>query len=588
MLLTAVATMLIGTPGDAAADDPPPYSLSMLGNYERRAVERVLNARQLRVVPRPGKRPIGEVRVATLPVFSSRDGGLQWLNRLHVTTRPEVVQREILLGQDGDWNRSLAEETERNVRDLGFASVAVVLPVEAVDQGRSGEGDASTRPVDVLVVTRDLWSLRLNTLFEYQNGTLSKLTLEVAESNFLGRRKRLGAVMRMDQGSYSIAPAYYDPNINGSRWQMSVTGGPVFTRQTGHPEGSFSSFELAHPIWNLNKSWGMRLTMSHTDRRIRRFIGNQLRPYDAPNTAEEESIPQRYELTAFDVSARGTYATGERVRHKVTAGYRVAIQDPNFVGKGAYSRAAVDAFRRDVMPRSERLSGPLVAYTLFRPTYETYRNVDSYDLPETQRTGPYLEAEVAPSAKALGGTKNLMQWSSSAGYRLDLFDRGYMLAEVSGGGRVDGRGWYDLLASGSLKVAAPAVGEVVRAVGRASATMLANDGQNRLLLAGGGSGLRGYEIGALAGTRRIRVNAELRTMPLQIWTLHTGAVAFWDAASVEASWDRVRLFHDIGMGVRLLIPQANTLPLRIDWALPVGSAGIGFPGRLSIGFGQTF
>jgi len=40
--------------------------------------------------------------------------------------------------------------------------------------------------------------------------------------------------------------------------------------------------------------------------------------------------------------------------------------------------------------------------------------------------------------------------------------------------------------------------------------------------------------------------------------------------------------------LRLLIPQLNTVPLRLDWAFPIARDREVWPGRVSVGFGQVF
>ena len=53
----------------------------------------------------------------------------------------------------------------------------------------------------------------------------------------------------------------------------------------------------------------------------------------------------------------------------------------------------------------------------------------------------------------------------------------------------------------------------------------------------------------------------------------------------------VQLHQDFGFGVRLLIPQFNAYVIRFDWAFATDSTVLtraGWPGRISIGFQQTF
>ena len=54
---------------------------------------------------------------------------------------------------------------------------------------------------------------------------------------------------------------------------------------------------------------------------------------------------------------------------------------------------------------------------------------------------------------------------------------------------------------------------------------------------------------------------------------------------------RLRPHSDVGLGLRLLIPQLNTYVIRLDWAVPLlltDQTRRSFPGRFSLGFRQTF
>jgi hypothetical protein len=75
-------------------------------------------------------------------------------------------------------------------------SVVVVIPVTSAQEGK----------VDMLVVTRDIWSLRLNTQYTFQQGSLTNLSIALSENNFLGRRSVFAAGFTMDQGAIATGP----------------------------------------------------------------------------------------------------------------------------------------------------------------------------------------------------------------------------------------------------------------------------------------------------------------------------------------------------------------------------------------------
>ena len=55
--------------------------------------------------------------------------------------------------------------------------------------------------VDLLVVTRDIWSLRFNTNFEYQGNALTLLETSLSENNLFGWRKYLSMRLQLRPGA---------------------------------------------------------------------------------------------------------------------------------------------------------------------------------------------------------------------------------------------------------------------------------------------------------------------------------------------------------------------------------------------------
>ena len=71
-------------------------------------------------------------------------------NRLHVTTRPRVVEQKLLFDTGDPYDPRLLRETARHLRSQGYLYDASIRPIRYRD-GR----------VDILVVTRDVWTLSL-------------------------------------------------------------------------------------------------------------------------------------------------------------------------------------------------------------------------------------------------------------------------------------------------------------------------------------------------------------------------------------------------------------------------------------------
>src|ERR1017187_3808748 len=157
-----VALLLLLVPGLARA-----AGYDELGTLERGAVGAALAARGLTIDPAPAGKIIGTIHVVNLEVFQPGDGGfLEWFNHFHRTTREDHVRRESLLASGTPYDPALADETVRNLRyqsvydsnDTGLSSVVAVVPIQAAVPGT----------VALLMVTRDLWSLRFNSDWSFE------------------------------------------------------------------------------------------------------------------------------------------------------------------------------------------------------------------------------------------------------------------------------------------------------------------------------------------------------------------------------------------------------------------------------------
>src|SRR5438045_757538 len=131
-----------------------------LGRLEREALDDALALRGLTIEPAPEGKTIGAVEVVTLEVFSKRDWDFQLLNIFHRTTREGMIRREALFAAGQPYRQDLVDETWRNLQNPDLSGAVVIVPVKNPTPGL----------VDVLIVTRDVWSLRLNPEFEVQQG----------------------------------------------------------------------------------------------------------------------------------------------------------------------------------------------------------------------------------------------------------------------------------------------------------------------------------------------------------------------------------------------------------------------------------
>ena len=143
-----------------------------------------------------------------------------------------------------------------------------------------------------------------------------------------------------------------------------------------------------------------------------------------------------------------------------------------------------------------------------------------------------------------------------------------------------------------LSLASPMIRGAVRLVGEADVASLHDSTRaNAFFTAGGESGLRGYGLNEFRGQARFVGHLEARSRPLPLGALRFGGLAFYDAGHAAASLSALRPRQDVGLGLRLLIPQLNFYVLRVDWAFPLQAGDTtrpGWPGRVSAGFARSF
>jgi len=585
-LLATVVIIVIAAASEARAYTPAPK-----GSLEDQSLQLALKLRNLRVDPAPTGKRVRKIHVVTLPVFVKRDGWLEFFNVFHWKTKEYIIEREVVMRPGKIWDPERIKETERRLRDPLFTSLVVTAPVVSPVAGT----------VDYLVVTRDVWSLRLNSNYNLQsdsaNGTvLALLLLAPSENNVFGYRKQAALVFSMDLGKYLIGPTYIDKNLMGTRMRLSATASGIFNRKTDELEGSTSTTILTYPFWSLATKWSGSLSVAHFDGVIRAFQGLDLLRIPSPSAPPQDpnfGLPFEYRRRQVVAQTSASRSIGRTVIHRFSLGYRLAR-----------TRASVlDLFpSRDprdidaVLPRSEDVSRPFVAYSMFTPVYKRYRNIQTYDLAEDRRLGPTAEAQIGYGAEILGSDFEHVTLSATTGWVGDIRGDGFLSVGVGGFGRLQDGALIDRQLSMSAKLVLPRWFKLFRVAGRVSYAGRFKESQNRFFQLGGLSGLRGYEIGRFRGLKRVIGNLEARSKSWRVLFTRVGGVVFVDAGGAAdrladiGSNDQFGLplwGVDIGFGLRSLFPQLGPQVYRFDLSFPLNGVSAGSP-RFIAGFDQVF
>lgn len=554
-----------------AADPPPPAE-----SYEDALVQWGLALDGGRTVePEPEGKRLEAVLVASEDVVAPTDPYPLLLNVFHARTREQVIQREVLLKPGAPYSALLALETARNLRKLGIFAVVRVVPV------RGSTPDA----VSLLIITKDLWSLRLNQDFQIVGTLVQSLRLQGTEQNFLGLNKKVALDFLLRLDSLSFGQTYVDPRLGGSRWYLSETASLIVGRESGQLEGSRGSVLVTRPFYSLNAPWSFQGQAVWRVQPIRIFRGGEVWALPYP---EGGTVPYIYDAREFSGSALYLRSWGER--YKLDAGGGVGAYHRRY---GAPASSGLDeaqsAWLRDtLLPRSEDATYVLGYARFWETRYEVMRDVDSYALSEDFQVGPYLVATARYAPALLASAGNFAEVGLTARYRVRLGDSLSSLAAAASVRRVlggEGAGtWVNRRWATEFQQVSPKV-LGGRFVVRGLLDVNIDDLNERVLLLGGGNGLRGARPEAYSGKRMALLNVEYRTRPLILYTVHLGGVLFYDTGS--AFEESPRFVHSVGVGLRLLFPQFNTIPFRFDFGYVLNDERPEVGGRFSFSGGQV-
>jgi outer membrane protein assembly factor BamA len=578
------------------AHDPSCDWIATFSSLEQKSVARVLAANGYIPEPEPWGKTIAHVVVINEDVFAEKNW-LQFFNIFHYRSRPNRVREELTIEAGEAWDQLRVEESARRLHDPLYSSVVALLPIKTVDPSE----------VDLLVVTRDLWSLRLNSSYSYQQASLTNLALSLSENNFLGTRDVVAVGFTMDQGAIAIGPTFLDKDLFGQHLNLQVSASEIFTRTADkifdpatnslvtdtadpagiedahklHSEGESGSFSLSRPLWALATEWGAGLSGAYANQVARSFTGVHGDPFEL-YTDPNSGLPYEFRYRTWSLTANAVRQWGHDYKQSLTVGYTVSDQTPSLLPSFAgIDPATLNQFAADVFPRTELISSPYVTYSIFQPRYEILRNVQTYALAEDLQVGPSASATIQQGLTAFGGDFTFTRPTLTAGWTFAFARDGYVQPSAGASMRFQQdapSGWnsIDNSADVAIRAATPSF-RYFRVVGYTELDTLWHSTQNQYYSIGSDSGLRGYNVAEFrtardANARRAIAQVELRTIPFSLWVLRAGAVAFYEVGGVGNTLSTVGLYNDVGVGLRLLIPQLNRDVFRIDCAFPLQSA----------------
>jgi hypothetical protein len=548
-------------------------------DYEKETVGLALDDVGAEIDPSPEGKRVAGVDIVVFDVIEDRDPVPNFLNWFHVTSKDYTLRRELLIVEGAIYDDKLVRETERNLRALRQLSLVVIVPVKG----------ARPDEVRLLVVAKDIWSLRLNSNYVIQEGKLLELFLQPSEENLFGTHRRLLGNFLYEPDTITTGLRFIDPRMAGSRVTWLVDGNVIVNHASGEVEGSAGTAQYGQPLFSLSTDWSWGAVVSWRHETTRRFVGTEIDTFDADITPGDDMIPFVYDSETINGRVSVTRSLGYEVKNDFTLGVgadRRVFRTPDL---SAFHPAAVGEFRDKIVPRTETSNGPFLQHRFFLNRFASLLDVEAMGLQENYLLGPELFWRISPRPKALASTRNVVAWSTTAAFT-ETLGSGLGRVYLSGGAEHDldrDVEIRDAFVQGGLRMVSPSF-FAGRLVYDGTVLYRPRNYQNRLVSVGGDGRLRGYPSQRFIGENLVASNLELRSRSFQVLTVLVGGSLFYDVGDAFDG-EKLEVKHGAGFGLRMLFPQLGRSVMRVDWGFAIEpEPGASIFDGLIITFGQAF
>lgn len=297
------------------------------------------------------------------------------VNKLHILTRDEVIQKQLLLESGKPYSVRLARESERILRSRNYLYDATIEPI------RQRDG-----VVDVRVTTKDVWTLKPGVSVSRKGGE-NRVGVDIEEVNLFGygQAVRIARIEDVDRTSESFE--FRDPHI-GNSW---ITGAvSVADNSDGHAYFG----RLERPFHSLDARWSLGATVSDVEQRTALYsLGEKAAEYDA-----------KYEFAVLQGGISAGLKDGWVRRY--TAG--IVFDNDRFSG-------VPDGNLPALVPDERRLIYPYVGVEILEDAFTTTSNKEQIGRTEDFFMGQHFVATLGYAHEALDSDREA--WLFSSRYR---------------------------------------------------------------------------------------------------------------------------------------------------------------------------
>lgn len=456
-------------------------------------------------------------------------------NALHIGTREQVIRDQLLFRSGTPYSQRLLDESERILRSARYLYDASIRPI-AFHDGQ----------VDVLVTTRDVWTLNPGISFG-RHGGKNTSGFELEELNILGTGTSLSASHKSGLDRDSTAIGFKDRHVGSSWLSLAVT-------YANNSDGSTKALSLERPFYALDTPWAAGINVLDDER--------------VDSLYDRGKIVDQFQERSRKASVFGGWSAGlvNGWTRRWTAG--VTYDEARFNTAPAWTGTTL-------IPEDRRFAYPWIGIDLIQDDFEKTRNRDQIGRTEDFHLGTRISAHLGWANTSLGSSHDALIFDGSVSHGLRATDQATWLLSALASGRLqDGA-----LANGSLT---GTVRYYLRQSERllffvaAEGTVGHNLDMDNQVLLGGDSGLRGYPLRYQTGDARALLTVEQRYFtnwyPFRLFRI--GGAAFFDVGrtwgQVEPAGPSLGLLKDLGIGLRIGNSRSGLgNMIHVDLALPL-------------------
>lgn len=484
---------------------------------------------------------VGEIIINNGSIFNLEDPEEdKWLyrlaNRLHATTRADVIRQQLLFKRGEEFSSRVLDESERILRSNRYIQEASIEPVR-IENGVA----------DIEVNTSDTWTLNPDISFGRKGGK-GHAGFGLHETNLLGTGIHLGVAYTTNVDRDSTSINYADHNLGDSWYGLEAL-------YADNSDGFTRQFGIDKPFYSLDSTSARGFSLRSNDQ------------IESLYDRGEILADYRHRTRSHEIHIGWSRGLADGWAHRYTAGF---VYDEHRFSPVEGSTAPIS-----IVPEDRKLVYPFVGIEFMQDEFEKTENVDQISRTEDRYLGTLFGARLGYSGTGFGAGQNAWLANIHARTGFGNFESRSLLLASEMSARWERGGLQNFVANAGAKYY-KRLSEKRLFYASLNGTYGRNLDVDYQLYLGGENGLRGYPLRYQVGDKSALLTIEQRYFTdLFLFRLfRVGGAIFFDAGrtwgSTAVSDENLGLQKDIGVGLRLSNTRLGVDDMiHIDLAFPL-------------------